>query len=152
MKKTLLAVLLCVMFVGCASTKSTKNFVSNYVTETNDGIMYVNVIEYGVSKKSAASQAAFDAICDMLFHGVSMSKSRQRPMIPNKEESMEEHPDYYNRFFNGAYSVFIFDSRITGEGKTQNHSKYYTVSVGIRHNALYDDLVNHKVIKKFGFY
>ncbi len=97
-------------------------------------------------------QAQKLAIQTILFRGIANSNSLNVPLVPNENQSLAEHKEYFSNFFDkGFYKTFFLLSQESNISKNVRGHKQLDVVMKININALRRDLEQNGVIRKFGY-
>lgn len=92
------------------------------------------------------------AIQTILFRGIANSNSLNVPLVPNENQSLAEHKEYFSNFFDkGFYKTFFLLSQESNISKNVRGHKQLDVVMKININALRRDLEQNGVIRKFGY-
>jgi hypothetical protein len=92
------------------------------------------------------------AIQTILFRGIANSNSLNIPLIPNENQSLLQHKEYFSNFFDkGFYKTFFLLSQESNISKNVRGHKQLDVVMKINVNALRRDLEQNGIIRKFGY-
>ena len=140
------------LFFALYSCKSSKQYqISNIVLMSeNKGEVTLKAIT-SKNDKSIEEAQKF-AMKTILFKGIANSNSLNVPLIPNENQTLSEHKDYFNNFFEkGFYKTFFLYSHENDLSKNVRGKKELDVIMKININALRRDLEQNNIIRKFGY-
>jgi hypothetical protein len=166
MKKHILVIVLlnlALAIVGIVNSQQ-KNNAGYYPTETEcisselDGSITVKSWGSGRNRFDAIDQAQKNAIFDVLFKGIlkGAQQCNVKPLI-SEVNAFDKYARYFNKFFSDKqkkYKEFIsfrderIEDSIDRETKGAKNGVSCRVIITIKRNALYEQLIKDKIIKK----
>lgn len=146
----LFLLLACCLLFGCSPKLQSYSAQISALPQTEEGTIYLQVSGLGDDAGRAYENAIYDAFSTLLYQGVPES-IQSSPMIPS-ENATAARPkmDKCLRDKN-CYRNYI--TQITQPGTAQKVKGGYFVTIDIKINlhVLNDYLVQHNIIRKFGF-
>lgn len=107
----------------------------------------------GAAKKQekAIYEAEKNAFRVIMFTGVP-GTDLSMPLVGNENEAMNNHKNYFDRFFNqNAYTAFVLNRSTVTSSKKIRGGYEATVSIKVNIESLRTDLEQNEIIRKFGY-
>lgn len=167
--KSLLAYLLCFAYVlalvgtSCGTSATTKVVDSNFEGETKviiepdkdakitEGIIFLKAIGIAKNTEIAREDAVKAAVKSLLFNGVSGSNVK-RPLISDPNAA-KKNEGFFKDFFKsgGPYIRFVEETYVDPKDRIKLKQGWQIgVRVKINYRMLEEELINKKIINKFG--
>ncbi len=161
-KKTLIIMILLIVFIAVSSCKTPIQISSDYAyakfrTEclglNQDGTQTLRVFGRGKNKACAIDQAIKNAMCDVLFNGINncIDGCVHHPIV-YEVNAREKYSAYFNQFFSnkGKYLKFIKidERRMSRIKSSSNIQENWGLIVTVDRAALQQQMITDNILQQ----